>query len=93
MQPDSPAKTGEKRRALRLPRFREAICVFNEGASSLDVTLRGISPTGARISGDELFCLPHTFELRLQDGVGGYSARTARIVWSNGATAGVEFID
>ena len=93
MPPDSPSGANEKRRALRVPRYRRALCVFNEGASSLDVTLRGISPAGARISSDGLFCLPRTFELRIRDGVGGYSARKARLVWSNGATAGVEFID
>ncbi len=93
MQPDSPSGTGEKRRAPRLPRFRRAMCVFNEGASSLDVTLRGVSAAGARICGDELFCLPKTFELRINDGVGGYSARKARLIWSKDSTAGVEFID
>jgi hypothetical protein len=83
----------EKRRTHRARQLRQARCVFNEGASVLDVTLRNISPTGARIAGHELICLPKTFELRVQDNLGGYSARKARLVWTDGATAGLEFID
>ncbi len=67
--------------------------MFNLGASTLDVTLRNISATGANIAGDALICLPPTFELQIHDGFGGYSARQARLVWSRGMTAGIEFID
>ncbi len=83
----------EKRRDFRSRRLRRALCVFNHGSSSLDVTVRNISPTGARIAGDALICLPPTFEFRILDDVGGYSARQARLVWCKGATAGVEFVD
>ncbi len=83
----------EKRHTPRSRRLRQARCVFNGGDSVLDVTLRNISPRGARIAGDELVFLPPTFELRILDGFGGYSARQARLVWTNGATAGLEFID
>ncbi len=89
----SSAAAAEKRRALRLRRHRLALCVFNEGGSSLDVALRNISPLGARLVGDGLFRLPDTFELRILDSVGGYSARKARLVWSAATAAGIEFID
>ena len=83
----------ETRRASRARRYRQARCVFNQGASSLDVMLRDISPSGARIAGDALICLPPTFEFRILDGLGGYSARPARLVWSRGAAAGIAFTD
>ncbi len=91
----------EKRRSPRVLRLRRARCVFNNGSSSLDVTLRNISFTGANIvsftstdiAGDALSCLPPTFEFQILDGFGGYSAHHARLVWSRGATAGVEFTD
>ena len=83
----------EKRRSLRARRLRRGSCVFNDAASTLDVTIRDIAPEGARIAGHELFCLPRTFELRILDGTGGYSARLARIVWRDAKNAGLEFID
>ena len=93
MPPTPSSPHAEKRRAPRVRRLLQARCVFNGGSSTLDVTLRNISPLGARIAGDALICLPPTFELRILDGFGGYSARRSRLVWSRGATAGIEFID
>jgi len=93
MPSPSPPPFADKRYAFRARRLRQARCVFNNGASTLDVTLRDISPSGARIAGDALIALPPSFELRIYDGVGGFSARKARIVWSKGATVGVEFVD
>jgi hypothetical protein len=87
------APSAEKGRSPRVRRLRQARCVFNNGSSSLDVTLRNISVTGANITGDALICLPPTFELQIHDGFGGYSGRHARLVWSRGATAGIEFTD
>ena len=91
----------EKRHSPRALRLRKARCVFDNGSSSLDVTLRNISFTGANIisftctniAHDPLSCLPRTFEFQILDGFGGYSARHARLVWTRGATAGIEFID
>lgn len=83
----------EKRRILRSRRFRRARCVVNASGSTLDVTLRDLSPTGARISGEGLYVLPRTLEIQILDGFGGYSSRQARVAWINGGTAGLEFID
>ncbi len=91
MSPEPPF--AEKRRAPRARRLRQARCVFNNGASTLDVALRDVSPSGARIAGDGLIVLPPAFELRILDGFGGFSAHKARIIWAKGATAGVEFLD
>jgi len=90
--PSSPPYA-DKRLTPRARRLRQARCVFNNGSSSLDVTLRDLSPAGARIVGDAFICLPPTFELRIHDGFGGYSSRQARLVWSKGGSAGLEFID
>lgn len=83
----------EKRRTIRPRRLRRALCVYNDGHSTHDVLIRNISPDGAKIAGHELFFLPQTFELRILDDAGGYSARAAKIVWNKGETAGVAFID
>jgi len=87
-----PDSFADQRRSLRTRRLRQARCVFNNGASSFDVTLRDVSPVGARIVGDGLAFLPRTFELRIHEGDGVYSARPARLVWTDGRTAGLEFI-
>lgn len=83
----------EKNRCPRVRRLRRARCVFDNGSSSLDVTLRNISMAGANIAGDKLVCLPPTFEFQLLDDYGGYVGRHARLVWSRGLTAGIEFTD
>ena len=87
------AAFSEKRSLHRARRSGAAQCVFNDGASVLEVALRDISPVGARITGAELTGLPSTLELRIPDGFGGYSARRALVVWSKGASAGLTFID
>ncbi len=92
MLPNSPAPVAEKRRARRVRRLRQALCVFNNGTSTLDVTLRNVTPLGARLLGDGLYRLPKTFELRIRESDGGYEARKARLVWSAAETAGIEFI-
>ncbi len=91
----------ERRRSPRVLRLRKARCVFNDGTPSLDVTLRNISFlganivsfTGANIAVDAPMSLPPTFEFQILDGFGGYSGHRVRLVWSRGATAGVEFTD
>jgi hypothetical protein len=94
MPVDSSAEPySEKRRLYRARRLRKARCMFNNGASSLDVTLRDISPAGARILGHELIWLPDTFELQILDADGVYSSRLARLRWRRGNVAGVEFVD
>jgi len=48
----------ERRRALRTRCLREGRCVFNNGCSILNVLVRNISATGAKLTGGELICLP-----------------------------------
>ena len=82
-----PDLSANKRHSLRTRRLRQARCIFNNGASTLDVTLRDISEVGARIVGDGLGSLPRTFELRILEGdaVSVHSARRARLVWTDGS--------
>ena len=82
----------DKRRSVRTRRLRHALCVFNNGASALDVTLRDLSAGGARVVGDGLAFLPRTFDLRIREGDGAYSIRRARLIWTDGKMAGLEFI-
>jgi len=89
---DTPDSFADQRRSPRTRRLRQARCIFNNGNSSLDVTVRDLSAVGARVVGDGLVCLPRTFELRIHEGAGVYSARRARLVWTDGSTAGLEFI-
>jgi hypothetical protein len=57
------------------------------------VLVRNLSATGARLTGDELFFLPKTFELEFADGPDGRSPRWVKRVWLNGNSIGVTFID
>ena len=87
-----PASFLDKRPSPRTRRLRRAQCVFNNGTSLLDVTLRDISASGARVVGDGVAFLPKTFDLRILEADGAYSTRRARIVWTDGKAAGLEFI-
>jgi hypothetical protein len=87
-----PDPFSDQRRSLRARRLRQARCVFNNGNSSLDVRLRDLSASGARIVGEGLVFLPRTFEFGIREGDGTYSARRAHLVWTDGRTAGLEFI-
>ena len=83
----------ERRRAPRARCFRQARCVFNNGQSAIDVTLRNLSETGAKITGDALICLPESFDLHVHDGFGQYQVRRVRRVWLRGGAAGLVFVD
>ncbi len=89
-----PNSSADQRNSVRTRRLRQARCVFNDGASTLNVTLRDVSAGGARIVGEGLASLPCTFELRILegDGVGVSSAQRARLLWTDGRTAGLKFI-
>jgi hypothetical protein len=82
----------EHRRAPRTRCLLKARCVYNKGCSSLDVLMRDISKSGARICGEGIRFLPNTFELLIQRGGGEDERRFVRRVWTNGDLAGVAFI-
>ncbi len=84
--------SADQHRSVRMPQYRRARCFFNNGSSSLDVTLRNMSTSGARVVGENLLCLPQTFELHIYEGGGAHSVRSARMVWTDGTTAGLKFV-
>lgn len=83
----------QRRRAPRARCLRPARCVFDKGYSTIEVTIRNISQTGARISGPEVKSLPASFELWIPDGFGDDKRRLARRVWTRGDTVGLSFND
>jgi hypothetical protein len=83
----------EKRRASRMRCLRTARCVFNKGCSDLSVLVRNVSATGAKLTGDELFCLPEEFELQMANAAGAVTARRVRRVWTHADSIGVEFLE
>ncbi len=85
--------SNDKRRAARARRLRDGRCVFNKGYSSLNVLVRNLSSTGARLSGDELICLPEQFELQINDGFGAYASHWVKRIWRRADMMGVAFID
>ena len=91
--PTAAATPPERRRAPRSRCLRQGRCVFNNGCSDLNVLVRNISSIGAKLTGDELHFLPDEFELQIHDGLGGFSSRRAKRVWSRADSMGVAFID
>ena len=90
----SPRPTADdRRRAARARCLREAHCVFNKGYSDLNVLVRNISATGAKLTGDELFCLPEEFELQMMNGQGALTARRVKRMWSRADSIGVQFLE
>jgi hypothetical protein len=85
--------SADRRRAARTRCLREAHCVFNNGCSILNVLVRNISLTGAKLTGDELFCLPEEFELKINNGFGVFASRRVKRVWAHDDAIGVAFID
>jgi hypothetical protein len=87
------AASNERRRAVRTRCLREGSCVFNKGCSILNVVVRNISATGAKLTGDELICLPEEFELKINEGFGVFASHRVKRVWSRADAIGVAFID
>jgi hypothetical protein len=89
----SPASgRSEHRRAPRTKCLLKARCVYNRGCSSLEVLMRDISKTGARICGNGVKFLPNSFELLIQRASGDDERRFARLVWTKGDVAGIAFV-
>jgi hypothetical protein len=85
--------SNDMRRAPRSRCLREGRCVFNKGFSDLNVLVRNMSSTGAKLAGDELHCLPEEFELRVHNGFGAFTSYWVKRAWAKADTIGVAFID
>jgi hypothetical protein len=73
--------------------LREGRCVFNKGNSILNVMVRNLSSTGAKLTGDELLCLPDEFELQISMSPEPPASRWVKRVWGRGDAIGVAFVD
>lgn len=83
----------DRRRAARGRCLREAHCFFNKGYSDLNVLVRNISATGAKLTGDELFCLPEEFDLQMANSQGALTIRRVKRMWRRADSVGVEFLE
>lgn len=80
----------ERRTNARARAFMQGRIIFNNGATTLDCTVREYSDTGARIECSGAVTLPDRFELFVpRKGL----TRPARIAWRRDGQIGVEFID
>ena len=80
----------EARRGERVRSFLRARIVFNNKNSSIDCTIKNISPTGAKLEVANTFSLPAEFDLQIPA-----KNRTvrAKMMWRDAEALGVEFQD
>lgn len=90
--PAEPTSDGN-RRAPRRRCLLQGRCIFNKGYSDLNVLVRNISATGAKLTGDQLQFLPNQFELRIPNSSGGVATYLVKRVWTRPDSIGVAFID
>lgn len=83
----------ELRRAPRQRTLRSGRVAINKVFSTIDVVVRDISDTGARIRLAQPMVLPKTFSLVIFDAnTSTYRTIPAKFVWQRGVDIGVEFI-
>ncbi len=80
----------EARRGERVRSFLRARIIFNNKNSSIDCTIKNISPTGAKIEVCNAFAIPAEFDLQIPA-----KNRTvrAKMMWRDAEALGVEFQD
>lgn len=79
----------ESRRSDRIRTFLRARIVFNNQNSTIDCTVKNISPTGAKIDICNALTVPETFDLIIPQKGRTYRAR---ISWRDADSMGVRFI-
>ena len=82
--------TTEQRHSDRLRAFLGAKIVFNGGNSVVDVTIRNLSETGAKIELDMPTSIPDQFELSIP---AKSRSHNAEVRWRRIGSIGVQFID
>ncbi len=80
----------EMRQAERIRSFLRAQIIFNNRMSTIDCTIKNISPTGARVALSDTLAVPTEFEIDIPQKGRSYRAR---LVWRDKEAIGVEFID
>jgi len=79
----------DNRIAPRQRTLKGARIVMNDGFSTLDVLVRNLSETGARLKVSSIVGIPDRFELRFDDG----RQFNCRTVWRRTDEIGVSFSD
>ena len=80
--PNPDNRQAERRRTLKGGRI-----VFNGGRSTIDCTVRNLSPRGAKLQVTSVVGIPDTFDLLLE----GHAREPCRVVWRSLKELGVEF--
>ena len=82
-----PTSQTDNRLAQRRTTLKGGRIVFNAGRSTIDATVRNLSPKGAKLQVSSVVGIPDTFDLLL----GGHSRQPCRVVWRTLKELGVEF--
>lgn len=77
----------DHRQALRRLTLKGARIVFNGGRSTVDCTVRNLSPRGAKLQLASVVGIPDTFDLLLD----GSSRQPCRVVWRRLKELGIAF--
>ena len=80
----------EARRAERIRSFLRARIVYNNQNSTIECTIKNISPFGAKIELGNAMSIPDSFDLEIPQKGRSYRAR---LTWRSESAIGVEFID
>jgi hypothetical protein len=80
---------GEKRTAPRQRVLKGGRIVFNSGRSTIDCTVRNLSPGGAKLGVASVVGIPDRFSLLL---TGNEAPRACRVTWRRANDLGVAFV-
>jgi hypothetical protein len=78
----------ELRSEPRQRTLKGAVIAFNDLRSTVDCTVRNLSPHGAQLRVASVVGIPDTFELRLADG----ARHQCSVAWRKGHELGVKFV-
>jgi hypothetical protein len=78
----------ERRRQLRMRALKSAHILFNEHRSTIDCTVRNLSPVGACLNVASSVGIPERFEVMFDS---DRSIRACRMIWHKEKQIGVEF--
>ena len=83
-----PMTAEEHRAAQRVRALLRATISYHNGAFQLDVMIRDVSPTGARLAVNSDVTLPETFELTIPK---TGTKKKARMMWRRPGEVGIRF--
>ena len=78
----------EHRAVQRRTTLKGGKIAFNAGRSTIDCTVRNLSPQGAKLQVNSVVGIPDTFDLFLGD----HSRQSCRVIWRRLKEVGVEFV-